>query len=285
MSQLSRRSLVAGAAVLPLSAVPAVPAPWTIPTPWRGHVSPPLDRAAIVVRAEYIVGVLSECFVCQGWHESFDRERAALFLENMRTFDFADGDDPRFHDVLEWTFDHGQSLDWLFQGSPGGMIARSAADAAALAGIQAADASQALIARLAAELATARERHAAVCEAVAAAEAAMFKWKEQNPTPELRWIEGEDDVDGASQKYKAARSAWERKRHTAEAECGYDATHTAESAVCNEIERLTDAVANTPPHSLRAIKIKAAVALQPDYGLDADLAWSIVEDIDRLLTA
>ena len=157
MSQLSRRSLVAGAAVLPLSAVPAVPAPWTIAT--------------------------------------------------------------------------------------------------------------------------------AVCEAVGAAEAAMFKWKEQNPTPELRWIEGEDDVDGASQKYKAARSAWERKHHTAEAECGYDAAHTAEGAVCNEIERLTDALANTPPHSLRAIKIKAAVALQPDYGLEADLAWSIVEDIDRLLTA
>jgi hypothetical protein len=113
----------------------------------------------------------------------------------------------------------------------------------------------------------------------------MFKWEEQNPTPELRWIEREDDVDGASQKYKAATSAWERKRQTAEAECGYDAAHTAEGAACNEIERLTDALANTPAHSLRAIKIKAAVALQPNDGLDADLAWSIVEDIDRLLTA
>jgi hypothetical protein len=92
----------------------------------------------------------------------------------MRAFDFADGDDPRFHDALQWTFDHGQSLDWLFQGNPGGMIARSAADSAALAGIQATDASEAVIGRLAAELAVARDRHSTACEHLNAIDEARF---------------------------------------------------------------------------------------------------------------
>jgi hypothetical protein len=44
----------------------------------------------------------------------------------MRTFDDEDGADPRFHEILEWVHDHGQSLDWLWGGDPVGMICRPA---------------------------------------------------------------------------------------------------------------------------------------------------------------
>jgi hypothetical protein len=44
----------------------------------------------------------------------------------MRTFDEEDGADPRFHEVLAWAHDHGQSLDWLFDGDVGPMICRRA---------------------------------------------------------------------------------------------------------------------------------------------------------------
>jgi hypothetical protein len=56
----------------------------------------------------------------------FNEQRAALFLESVRTFDEHDGDDPRFTEILEWVRDHNQSLDWLFDGDPAGMICRLA---------------------------------------------------------------------------------------------------------------------------------------------------------------
>jgi hypothetical protein len=37
-----------------------------------------------------------------------------------------DGDCEHFRQILEWVDDHGQSLDWLFEGDPGVMICRLA---------------------------------------------------------------------------------------------------------------------------------------------------------------
>jgi hypothetical protein len=53
-------------------------------------------------------------------------ERAARFIENMQTFDEEDGADPRFREILAWAYDHGQSLDWLFDGDLVGLICRPA---------------------------------------------------------------------------------------------------------------------------------------------------------------
>jgi hypothetical protein len=83
MSNLSRRSLVAGAATLPALAVPAVAGDTPIPLPAAGDDG----RAASVVRAQYIVETLSTRYIREGWHENFDRERAARFIENMRTYE------------------------------------------------------------------------------------------------------------------------------------------------------------------------------------------------------
>jgi hypothetical protein len=55
-----------------------------------GPALPPIgdySRAAGVARARHIVELLSDRFIRDGWHESFDRERAARFIENMQTFD------------------------------------------------------------------------------------------------------------------------------------------------------------------------------------------------------
>jgi hypothetical protein len=45
------------------------------------------SRAACLARAEQVVKLLSTCYIREGWHESFDRDRAAQFIENLRTFD------------------------------------------------------------------------------------------------------------------------------------------------------------------------------------------------------
>jgi hypothetical protein len=71
---------------------------------------------------------LSDRVVRIGWHENFDRERAARFIENMRTYDEEDGADPRFQEILEWAYDHGQNLDWLFAADLVSVIVRPASE-------------------------------------------------------------------------------------------------------------------------------------------------------------
>ena len=46
--------------------------------------APTLDRQAIVARAEKMVALLCDRVVCDGWHEHFDHERAAAFLDAVR---------------------------------------------------------------------------------------------------------------------------------------------------------------------------------------------------------
>jgi hypothetical protein len=140
MSKLSRRSavlplaaLVTTAAALPALAVPALAnvakSPFEHPgdhPDWIAAVRLPAvgdtSQAACAARAEYIVHVLGDRYIHAGWHESFDRSRAAQFIKNVRTFDEDDGADPRFIDALQWMKDHNQDIGWLFHGDPAGMI-------------------------------------------------------------------------------------------------------------------------------------------------------------------
>jgi hypothetical protein len=135
MPNLSRRHLVTSAAALPalaLAAVPAIAAAMpaavlpaaALPT---ATVRSAMDREAMVIRAQQIVDVLGRCYVREGW--KLDTDRAAQFIENVRTFDKdADvGDCPKFMMALDWMDEHGQSLDWLFIGRIDQMIASQAA--------------------------------------------------------------------------------------------------------------------------------------------------------------
>jgi hypothetical protein len=127
-STLTRRNLVAGAAAVPAFALPAVAG--TAATPSLDELAA-LDRAAIVARAEQMVEVLRTCHVVDGWQ--LDEPRAVLFLDSLRRLDFNDGDTAEMTAVLAWARDHGQSLDWIFCGDPGGMVCRAAAQSAAAA--------------------------------------------------------------------------------------------------------------------------------------------------------
>ena len=85
-----------------------------------------IDRKAILARAEHIVEVLSTRAIREVW--SFDQARAARFLECLRTFDMNDGDSREFAEILQWIWDHGQCLDWIFRGDLGSMIATLASN-------------------------------------------------------------------------------------------------------------------------------------------------------------
>ena len=112
MSSVSRFSLVTTAAALPALAVPAVALA-------RPDVR---DRAAVVQRAEEIVDLLSTRYIREGWHESFDRDRAAKFLQDVRQCDLSAEDVDREQKIIAWAADHGVSLDWLINGDPRSMI-------------------------------------------------------------------------------------------------------------------------------------------------------------------
>ncbi|MGA8321931.1 MAG: hypothetical protein WB774_14220 [Xanthobacteraceae bacterium] len=62
-------------------------------------------RAGMVARAEQIVDRLSTCYVRESWHESFDRQRAAQFVESVRrfdeNFDENDGECKHFRTMLD----------------------------------------------------------------------------------------------------------------------------------------------------------------------------------------
>jgi hypothetical protein len=125
MPTLSRRHLVTTAAALPALAVPAAVLPAAaLPTAAARFT---IDREAMVSRAQQIVDVLGRCYVREGW--KLDTDRAAQFVENVRTFDEKreDGYCPKFEMALDWMHDHGQSLDWLFIGRIDEMIATHAA--------------------------------------------------------------------------------------------------------------------------------------------------------------
>ena len=76
-------------------------------------------------RAEQLVHYLKSCYVCDGW--KFDEAAAETFLENVRrTMDRPNYSKP-FYAANEWIVRHGQSLDWVWRGDPGGMICGLAA--------------------------------------------------------------------------------------------------------------------------------------------------------------
>jgi hypothetical protein len=86
-----------------------------------------IDFAACLARTEQVVDYLRTRFICEGWHgRGLDEEAAARTLEYFRRG--MPDDDPDFETVIRFFGDHGQSLDWIFAGDPGGMICRGAAN-------------------------------------------------------------------------------------------------------------------------------------------------------------
>ena len=114
MSNLSRRNVVASAAALPALAVPAFAVAAVTPSAD--------DKAAMVRRAEEVVDLLSSRYIREGWHESFDHDRSARFLEDVRQDAQSAEDIDRDQKIIAWAVDHEVSLDWLINGDPRSMI-------------------------------------------------------------------------------------------------------------------------------------------------------------------
>ncbi len=166
---------------------------------------------------------------------------------------------------------------------------------AAIAGSLPASAEASTFDRFAAELTAAADRHDKVLDALAIAEKAMANWAKHNPRPGLRectigtnaeyeaWradptlVDPNGDLKAAMAEQEAAVRAWNKTKAAAQARCGYDAAHAAEGAVCGEISNLIDKLASTPASTSRGLRTKAALAEK--FG-DADLAWSVVDDLN-----
>ena len=110
------------AAAMPNGGTPATVAELPAPAP---RVLPySLDRAAVLTTLIKWSVRCPKSIVRDGW--SFDVKRAARFLINVQEFDPENGDCEHFHQILKWIPDHGQSLDWLFNGDMGSTICRLA---------------------------------------------------------------------------------------------------------------------------------------------------------------
>jgi hypothetical protein len=194
VSGVSRRSLVMNTAVSVASLASATAVASPIETP-KAPLPAEIDSsAAMIARAEQIVEVLGDRFVCDGWHEHFNQQRASAFLDAARRVDYSADDDPATAMVLAWSREHGQSLDWLFDGDPVGLICSAAARSPnALAILAGPDPVFGVI-----------DRHRAACEAL---EAACHAHGEA----EVRWREEGGQI-GASVLF-CTRKRWESVPH------------------------------------------------------------------------
>jgi hypothetical protein len=87
------------------------------------------DARAMLARAEQAIEVLRTCVVCEGWHgNGLNEEAASRTLQYLRRIAAgAPEDDQEWEAACAFFYDHGQSLDWIVMGNPGGMICGAAA--------------------------------------------------------------------------------------------------------------------------------------------------------------
>ena len=152
------------------------------------------------------------------------------------------------------------------------------------------------IEEVAAKLTEACEQHENANKAYSAAEELIFKWQERNPKPAMRdtvvgtnaeyglWTKGlgpnpNADLKAAIAEHNAALTAWDARKKVAEAQCGFFEADAADAAAAAEVMQLVDELANIQAQSLTAMKIKATLAARLS---DADLAWSLVDDLNGL---
>ncbi|MET4801228.1 hypothetical protein [Bradyrhizobium sp. LB11.1] len=94
----------------------------------KAHTEPPLaiDNETILARVEQIVGFLRTCYIHEGW--KMDEQGATLTLDYFRrqvhgpAFKDEDEDTAALYQAQQFLSSHGQSLDWVHDGNPIGMI-------------------------------------------------------------------------------------------------------------------------------------------------------------------
>jgi hypothetical protein len=142
MSKFSRRSLVAGAATLPALSFPvaATASATAVSSPSVAEAIDPKGDAAALARCEQIVDVLRSSFVREGWSlDEAGAESALSYFKNPVVTGPGEDDDYAFWAARDFLIDHGQSFDWVFDGSPNTMICQLAAQSPRAAATAAAD--------------------------------------------------------------------------------------------------------------------------------------------------
>lgn len=131
-STTSRRTLLAGGAALglvPISvAVGATPSIATAANPDFTATDglPEFDGQAILKRFEHVLDALRTHVICEGWPGP-DEVAAARALKYFVQLAAGVEDDDEFQFAVDFIYDHGQSLDWIFLGNPRVMICHLAA--------------------------------------------------------------------------------------------------------------------------------------------------------------
>ena len=121
----NRRAVLAGIAALPIAALPAIAAAATLST-LPSDVEPDgIDWAAVLGRAEHVVESLRTRHVCVGWQ--LDEVAAGRALEYIRSRAAGSMDESGEPQIIEFFGEHGQSLDWVIDGDPTGLVCRGAA--------------------------------------------------------------------------------------------------------------------------------------------------------------
>jgi hypothetical protein len=253
-SALSRRSIMTAVATIgAAAAVPALAEQIPIEAAPSGSAVDPFDRAGMIARAEQIVDLLSDRYIREGWHESFDRQRAAAFVESVRRFDDNDGECEHFRAMLDWLHDHGQSIDWLGTGDVSSFITGAAA----------ASANENVDAKL-----------IALGEQLKAASATSAKLKPARRLYEEAW-----NGSGFDKKTPGVRSKECERKFKAIAEAnGYSAAHDKWGDACGAEQKIAEAILKLPSHSRIGDGVRAAATLSWGDGLycrDADVLWEM----------
>jgi hypothetical protein len=117
-NEMNRRAILAGTAALPATVLPAA------------ALATGDDPHSALARLEHVIHVLRNCYIYEGW--KLDEEGAEHALKYFRRTAARGRWNDEDHEAeqiaaFDFLFRHGQSLDWIIGGDPGGMIAHGAA--------------------------------------------------------------------------------------------------------------------------------------------------------------
>src|SRR5260221_13750020 len=115
-TEMNRRGVLAGAAALPATTLPVIAAP--------AAALP--DAHEALARLDYVIHVLRNCYICEGWKlDEEGAEHALKFFRRQAAQGRWDGEEDWDENhaaeqtaAFKFLSDHGQCLDWVIRGDP-----------------------------------------------------------------------------------------------------------------------------------------------------------------------
>lgn len=104
----------------------------------------------------------------------------------------------------------------------------------------------------------------------------MCAWGKQNPRPTMRDHITDADLKVAAAEYEAAARQWGAERKAAKDACRYDELKAAWQSALAELDRLVDAIAETPAHTVEGLVRKAMLGPSDN---EAVIAVSVMANV------